>query len=219
MVDILDGQFPKGKCKERGAALVMLSYIEMMLLGVKFDDWGEPIGVVPTEKQIAEFLDHSNRIENEYSDNAFLQSQFAWDFLVAETLNDKLTIENILKMHKILMLNQPLKPNEKGYLRRVPVYIGGHEALDWRFIEEKLNHLVDNINDAVENGKKESETWKEKIVKDHHVQYEAIHPFVDGNGRTGRILMNWQRIKLGLPINIIHEGKEQMEYYKWFKWS
>jgi len=41
MVDILDKQFPKGECKERGRALVMLSYIEMMLQGVEFED-GEP---------------------------------------------------------------------------------------------------------------------------------------------------------------------------------
>ncbi len=42
MVNILDGQFPKGKCKERGSALVMLSFIEMMLQGFKFDENGQP---------------------------------------------------------------------------------------------------------------------------------------------------------------------------------
>lgn len=42
MVDILEKEFPKGECKERGRALVMLSYIEMMLQGVEFKD-GEPI--------------------------------------------------------------------------------------------------------------------------------------------------------------------------------
>lgn len=41
MYDILDSQFPKGKCKERGRALVMLSCIEMMLQGFKFDENGE----------------------------------------------------------------------------------------------------------------------------------------------------------------------------------
>lgn len=43
MVNILDGQFPKGECKERGAALVMLSYIEMMLNGKQFDENGNPL--------------------------------------------------------------------------------------------------------------------------------------------------------------------------------
>lgn len=43
MVDILDSQFPKRKCKERGRALMMLSYIEMMLLGTEFNEEGQPI--------------------------------------------------------------------------------------------------------------------------------------------------------------------------------
>ena len=42
MVDILEGQFPKGECKERGRAIVMLAYIELMLSGVKFDEDGQP---------------------------------------------------------------------------------------------------------------------------------------------------------------------------------
>lgn len=42
MVDILDAQFEKGKCKERGKALVMLSYIEMMLQGIRFNKDGIP---------------------------------------------------------------------------------------------------------------------------------------------------------------------------------
>ena len=46
MCDILDGQFPKGKCKERGKALVMLAYLEMMLNGTEFNDDGEPIRIM-----------------------------------------------------------------------------------------------------------------------------------------------------------------------------
>jgi len=43
MVNILDKQFPKKESKERGEALVMLAYIEMMLNGWEFDKDGEPI--------------------------------------------------------------------------------------------------------------------------------------------------------------------------------
>lgn len=42
MVDILDGQFPKGECKERGKAIVMLAFIEMMLAGIEFGEDGQP---------------------------------------------------------------------------------------------------------------------------------------------------------------------------------
>lgn len=50
MVDILEKQFPKHECKERSRALVMLSYIEMMLQGFEFDD-GEPVKPVVQSKQ------------------------------------------------------------------------------------------------------------------------------------------------------------------------
>ena len=53
---------------------------------------------------------------------------------------------------------------------------------------------------------------------DLHVKYEKIHPFADGNGRTGRMFMNWTRLKRNNePLLIIHEGEEQREYYGWFK--
>ena len=61
--------------------------------------------------------------------------------------------------------------------------------------------------------------YSQSLIKRWHIQFEHIHPFEDGNGRTGRILMNLQLRKRGLPIMVIHEGKEQSEYYKWFKES
>jgi len=48
-----------------------------------------------------------------------------------------------------------------------------------------------------------------------HINFEKIHPFIDGNGRIGRMLLNWQRVKLGLPVLVIKESEKQ-EYYKWF---
>jgi len=50
MVDILDGQFPKNECKERGRALVMLAYIDMMIRGAKFNENGEPLQHVITQR-------------------------------------------------------------------------------------------------------------------------------------------------------------------------
>jgi len=43
MVNILDGLYPKGECKDRGKALIFLSYIEMMLKGFEFDENGNPV--------------------------------------------------------------------------------------------------------------------------------------------------------------------------------
>lgn len=64
MVDILDKHFPKGKCKERGEAMVMLGFIEMMLNGMIFVN-GEPKMMVdgvhwcPTcDKPLEEIVDN-----------------------------------------------------------------------------------------------------------------------------------------------------------------
>lgn len=43
MVNIVDRQFPKGLCEERGRALVILAHLELMLTGTKFDEDGDPL--------------------------------------------------------------------------------------------------------------------------------------------------------------------------------
>jgi len=163
-------------------------------------------------KEERQFLRESNAIEQVYDDASFEQAVTAWRFLL---LQDKLTIGVILKTHKILMLNQLLRPDEKGYFRKRPVYINNIEALNYEKIEETIILWVMNVMDVVESGKKESHIFLEKVIKEQHVAYEHIHPFIDGNGRTGRMFMNWQRRKLGMPIMVIKEG-ERFNYYRWF---
>lgn len=157
--------------------------------------------------KIEEFLRESNAIEGVYDDNALKQAKYAWDYLMDQ---EELSTDVVLKTHKILMLNRSLRPHEKGYFRTVPVYIGGKEALHYSFVPGRIRSWADDARVSVqvpgENG---------KHIKLDHVNYEKIHPFVDGNGRTGRMFMNWQRIKAGLPVLVIKET-EKYSYYKWF---
>jgi len=166
-------------------------------------------------EDIMEFLRESNAIEGVHDQDSLSHAAKAWYYLVG---SKPLTEKVLLTTHKILMTNQCLKPNEKGYYRRVPVYIGGREGLDFTKIN---NAMKDCINTAIDISKikktKENREFLDNLIKAHHVDFEKIHPFVDGNGRTGRMLMNWIRMKIGLPILIIHSGNEQLDYYKWFK--
>ena len=54
--------------------------------------------------------------------------------------------------------------------------------------------------------------------KEMHIRFEKIHPFVDGNGRTGRILMWWHEIKNGQEPTLIRSNEaDRHYYYQWFQ--
>ena len=162
-----------------------------------------------TKKEITEFLMESNAIEGVYGAESLKQAEYAWANLAKAT---KLTKGVILRTHKILMLKQPLLPDYKGYFRKCRVWIGGREGLKWELIPEEIEVWLKEMNrlPVMKNN-------LEEISQKLHVGYEEIHPFADGNGRTGRMFMNWWRMRNNLPILIIHEGDEQMAYYQWFK--
>lgn len=154
-----------------------------------------------------EFLRESNAIEDVHDARSLEQAVYAWEYLKQQ---DKLTCDIVRKTHKILMLHQDLLPNEKGYFRKQKVFIGGREAMDSRYIRQALEEWLKDVEASIL-------VPGEKDIKQDHINYEKIHPFIDGNGRTGRMFMNWEYLKIGEPIMIIHAGPEQLEYYKWFK--
>jgi Fic family protein len=152
-----------------------------------------------TDADEIEFLKQSNYIEGE--DGNIEQPARAWQFIKSL---EEMSNSDICKAHKILMLDKPYPP-PRGYFRSVPqinVTVGGHTAPNWWLVDGLMSNWCLDY---------EAMGWQLA-----HIRFESIHPFVDGNGRMGRILMNWQRLKEGLPILIIHEGKEQQDYYKWF---
>lgn len=166
-----------------------------------------------------EFLRESNHIEQVYDEQSLKDSIRAWGFL-KEQAKKEINPYIVMQVHELLMENvgawsEPkLLPKYRGVLRDCDVYIGGKKAL----APEALGYLIADwcvdMNFKCKNISKEA---RERQSKAFHVRYEKIHPFVDGNGRTGRMFMNWWRMRNGLPVLVIHEGKEQMEYYKWFK--
>ena len=161
------------------------------------------------------FLYCSNLIEQEYSDEALEDAKKAWEYLW-KLRNKPLKVEHILECHRILM--ERIDPAIAGKIRNGDVYIGGRRCV---FISEQLISddlkwkvaMPMNVND----GEVSSVKKREEFAKNVHIAFEYVHPFFDGNGRTGRLLMLLHRWRLGLPILIIHPGKEQMEYYQWFK--
>ena len=164
--------------------------------------------------EIIEFLRESNAIEGEYSKIALDDSINAWQYAYKKCIkkNEPMSEEIVLGIHKRLM--KRLNPRISGKFRKLRVGVmtkeGFKEAIDYTKIREEIMNWSILFNKGVREITQAD--WKPS-----HILFEHIHPFEDGNGRTGRILMNIQRLKLNLPLLIIHEGKEQFEYYKWFK--
>jgi len=155
------------------------------------------------QNSIKEFLYQSNLIENETSDEALEDAREAWNYCIGQSV---LTHEVIQKTHKILMHTRDLKNIYKGVYRCIPVYIGCREGYKPNEISGALTYWLEENTRKVMNF---------NYIKHLHIMYERIHPFLDGNGRTGRIFMNYQRVKNGFELEIINY-QDRQEYYKWF---
>ena len=166
--------------------------------------------------KVIDFLIESNHIENERSGEAHDDAIDAWDYIQNKK---KLNVSDIKEIHKILM--QRLRPDIAGKWRDCDVYIGGDKRtfISKEVLDSQMDAVCREINTQIKGHRKialphsEIETLCQRL----HVDFEIVHPFEDGNGRVGRIIYNWNRIQMGFPIHVIHEGEEQMNYYKWFK--
>lgn len=162
-----------------------------------------------------DFLRNSNNIEDEWDDLSLQDAIIAWQYLKNQ---EELTIRNILETHALLMLHRDtIRDSEKGLFRTGPVWIGGKESKSFYAIPTLMDDWVQRTNYFLDPKVIEGiEDEMDQRIRQEHVLFESIHPFFDGNGRIGRCLMNWLRVRIGLPVLIIKE-KEKQAYYSWFK--
>ena len=132
----------------------------------------------------------------------------AFDF-VSELVKDNVPIsESIIKQIHYLVLAD--KKEDRGVYRRVPVHIMGaqHEPVQPYLIEPKMEQLLYDFAASTEH-------IVTKLAR-FHIEFEGIHPFIDGNGRTGRLLVNLELMKAGFPpIDI--KFSDRIAYYNAFE--
>ena len=132
---------------------------------------------------------------------------------LTETLLEKnkslLTIKLILSSHKTLLSN--IDDTIAGCFRRGKewVRVGNHLGANPRFVHTLMQELVDYYNQNKIN-------YFLDAVAHFHAEFETIHPFVDGNGRIGRVLINLQLMNAGFPPIIIQNKSKLTEYYPLF---
>jgi Fic family protein len=183
------------------------------------------------ETEVAEQVYNSNAIENstltlEETEKILLQidlERFISEREIFEAKNlarvvsyidkkakeQELTLEVILFLHKMLISN--IRDDIAGRFRENNEYVrvGNHIAPPPGEVLHRLEKMM------VEYQAASHETAIKRIAK-FHLTFEHIHPFVDGNGRIGRVLNNFLLIREGfVPINI--KFIDRKKYYEAFK--
>ena len=176
------------------------------------------------EAEVIEEVFHSNAIENSTlsmrdTEKILLEMEIEGSFNVREIYEAKnlyrvynyiedhlpdVSLDNILLIHQFLLSN--INDSIAGRLRgvnenfRVGKYVAPQGANVYELIDELLARKVETIRD----------------VARFHLDFERIHPFNDGNGRIGRVLINWQLKKLSLPPAITRSETKFKDYYPHF---
>jgi len=183
------------------------------------------------ETEVAEQVYNSNAIENstltlEETEKILLQmdlDRYITEREIFETKNlarvvsyidkkakeQELTLEVILSLHKMLISN--IRDDIAGRFRKDNefVRVANHIAPNPKEIVDRLEKMLTEYN----------ATSFESIIKRIarlHLTFEYIHPFIDGNGRIGRVINNYLLIREGfVPINI--KFIDRKKYYEAFK--
>ncbi|MEI7962002.1 MAG: Fic family protein [archaeon] len=152
-------------------------------------------GITPKNKPMKHLIEAKNHKE-------------AYDF-VSVIKQKKLSTPLICKIQKIVVkdtLPEHLK-GQDGILRTVNVRVGEHIAPPFFVVQRKLKTLI---------------TWFNINMNKHHPlvvaayfhsEFESLHPFAEGNGRTGRLLINFMLTKQGYPPITIFL-KHRFNYYQ-----
>ncbi|MBU2443927.1 Fic family protein [bacterium] len=182
------------------------------------------------ESELSESVFNSNAIENstltlKETERILLDLEVSRDVSVREVFEAKnlarvaehikgkateteLSKETVVFLHKMLIGN--IDDGIAGRFRKTGEYVrvGTHIAPAPEHIERMVEAILLEYVDDYDS------YFADKIAK-FHLDFETIHPFCDGNGRIGRVIINYQLMRLGFPSIIIRD-KEKKTYYKSF---
>lgn len=147
----------------------------------------------------AEHLRESNLIEDVDDPAADEAMAYAWLRLTERT---NLDLEAVLTTHKLITADQ--LGEHAGVLRKVGVRVGG-----------RVCPPPEQVSGLLAEWLRDMHTWSGRDPREMHVRFEKIHPFIDGNGRVGRLLLWLHQMWLGQPPTLLR-ASERQDYYRWF---
>lgn len=132
----------------------------------------------------------------------------AFQYVLSLVSENHVLSEKVIKDVHYLVLSD--KKDDRGVYRRVPVRIMGasNEPAQPYLIRPLMEQLLERYTNSHEN-------MVTRLAR-FHIEFESIHPFIDGNGRTGRLLVNLELMKAGYPpIDI--KFTDRLAYYQAFE--
>ena len=122
------------------------------------------------------------------------------------TTTGPLSTELILRWHGMLLAG--IRDDAAGRFRKAGewVRVGGHLGANPEFVSGLVSEALARYRDDISTFFLAQIAW-------FHCEFEIIHPFVDGNGRIGRVLINKQLQDLGLPPVIVRAKNRETDYY------
>ena len=125
----------------------------------------------------------------------------------------------IREVHQILMSGSRGAPRQPGEFRRVQNWIGGARPETARFVPPSPERILDLMSELEQFIHAETPEIPELIkIGMVHARFEAIHPFLDGNGRVGRLLivllLHAQGILKNSALHLsLHFKEHRRDYY------
>ncbi len=168
---------------------------------------GSTITLEETSMILFEKITPSNRTLREVREVENHKKAFDYMLTYKGDINKKF----VLRLHRILTIDI-LQKEESGKFRKVQVFIRGEKQMPPKpkLISLELNKLMKWYN-------KNKKKYHPVIVASYfHTAFEGVHPFVDFNGRTGRLLLNFILLKNRFPAIDIRT-KEKIQYYRAIK--
>ncbi|MBU0457156.1 MAG: Fic family protein [Nanoarchaeota archaeon] len=202
---------------------------KMKELSDKYNEYSKSLDKISREKEkerfLSIFISNSNAIEGStltvketfnylFNDIApkdhskkelFMASNLlnAWNYL-EKNCKKFPTDKDLFELHRLVNLNVEDEVT-LGKYKKVQNYIGDVHTSSYLFVKEKMKKLFFWIK------KSYKQVNDFEVAFQSHAQFEIIHPFVDGNGRVGRLLLNWLLIMKSLmPLAI--PVKERSDY-------
>lgn len=133
---------------------------------------------------------------------------------VIDHATDKVTEAHIKQLHRILKANTSDSQKDwfvVGDYKKLPNEVGEEKTVEPKSVHKHMAKLISDFNSKG--------TISLDDVIDFHVKFERIHPFQDGNGRVGRLLMLWQCLQNRIVPFIISEELRLFYYRGIQKWG